>query len=130
LNRSIFLFQEGEVADQQKSIGFHTRAAKTYLDGKRVRCPLTVPITQGNIFQIESSEMLGKLFKEGADEVYTRFGNPTLTAVCEKCALLESAESALVFSSGMGAISSRLALPHFLPERIECGNFFRIKNIL
>ena len=89
------------MADQQKSIGFNTRAAKTYLDGEKVRRPLTVPITQGNIFQIESSEMLGKLFKEGADEVYTRFGNPTLTAACEKCASLESAEAALVFSSGM-----------------------------
>src|SRR5262245_20897677 len=63
---------------------------------------------QGNIFQIESSEMLGKLFKDGADEVYTRFGNPTLTAACEKCALLEGAESALLFSSGMGAISTAL----------------------
>lgn len=97
------------MSDQTKnSIGFHTRAAKTYLDGKKMRRPLTVPITQGNIFQIESSEMLGKLFKEGADEVYTRFGNPTLTAACDKCASLESAEAALVFSSGMGAISTSL----------------------
>jgi methionine-gamma-lyase len=96
------------VVDEKKSFGFNTRAAKTYLDGKKMRRPLTVPITQGNIFQIESSEMLGKLFKEGADEVYTRFGNPTLTAACEKCALLESAEAALVFSSGMGAISTAL----------------------
>ena len=91
-----------------RTIGFHTRAAKTYLDGKKTRRPLTIPIMQGNIFQIESSEMLGKLFKEGADEVYTRFGNPTLTAACEKCALLESGEAALVFSSGMGAISTAL----------------------
>src|SRR5215475_14070799 len=96
------------MSEQPKSIGFHTRAAKTYLDGKKVRRPLTIPIMQGNIFQVESSEMLGKLFKEGADEVYTRFGNPTLTAACEKCALLEGAESALIFSSGMGAISTAL----------------------
>ncbi|HEY7160430.1 MAG TPA: aminotransferase class I/II-fold pyridoxal phosphate-dependent enzyme [Acidobacteriota bacterium] len=91
-----------------RQIGFHTRAAKTYLDGKKVRRPLTIPITQGNIFQIESSEMLGKLFKEGADEVYTRFGNPTLTAACDKCAALEEADAGLVFSSGMGAISTSL----------------------
>jgi methionine-gamma-lyase len=57
---------------------------------------------------MESSEALGALFKEGADTVYTRFGNPTLTAAAEKIALLECAEAALVFSSGMGAITTSL----------------------
>ncbi len=97
------------MSDQIKnSIGFHTRASKTYVDGKKERRSLTIPIMQGAIFQMESSEVLGQLFKEGADVVYTRFGNPTLTAAAEKCALLEGADSALVFSSGMGAITTSL----------------------
>jgi cystathionine beta-lyase/cystathionine gamma-synthase len=38
--------------------------------------------------------------------IYTRYGNPSQWAVQEKLAALEGAESALVFSSGMAAISA------------------------
>ena len=38
--------------------------------------------------------------------IYSRYGNPTQWAVQEKLAALESAESAIVFSSGMAAITS------------------------
>jgi cystathionine beta-lyase/cystathionine gamma-synthase len=38
--------------------------------------------------------------------IYTRYGNPSQWAVQSKLAALESAESALVFSSGMGAIAA------------------------
>jgi methionine-gamma-lyase len=88
--------------------GFHTRAAKTHLDGKKERRPLTIPILQATNFQAESSESLGALFKEGADTVYVRFGHPTLTAAAEKVAALEGAEAAQVFGSGMGAITTAL----------------------
>ena len=87
-------------------IGFNTRAAKTHIDGKKIQRPLTIPIMQGNTFEMESSEQLGTLFKNVADIVYTRFGNPTITAVAEKCASLEKAEAGVVFSSGMGAITT------------------------
>ncbi len=40
--------------------------------------------------------------------IYTRYGNPTQWAVQEKIAALEHAESAIVFSSGMAAISTTL----------------------
>ncbi len=40
--------------------------------------------------------------------IYTRYGNPTQKAAAEKIAALEGAESGLVFSSGMAAISSTL----------------------
>ncbi len=40
--------------------------------------------------------------------IYTRYGNPTQWAVQEKVAALEHAESAIVFSSGMAAISTAL----------------------
>jgi cystathionine beta-lyase/cystathionine gamma-synthase len=40
--------------------------------------------------------------------IYTRYGNPSQWAVQQKIAALESAQSALVFASGMAAISTTL----------------------
>ncbi|WP_176043045.1 trans-sulfuration enzyme family protein [Burkholderia stabilis] len=40
--------------------------------------------------------------------IYTRYGNPSQWAVQEKLAALEGAESAIVFSSGMAAISATM----------------------
>ena len=49
---------------------------------------------------------------EGLDEnqgwIYTRWGNPTIRQLEDKMAALEKAESAVAFSSGMGAIVSLL----------------------
>jgi cystathionine beta-lyase/cystathionine gamma-synthase len=53
--------------------------------------------------------------------IYTRYGNPTQRAAAEKIATLEGAESALVFSSGMAAISSTL-LAFLKPgDHLVCG---------
>jgi methionine-gamma-lyase len=88
--------------------GFHTRAVQTYHDGKKENRPLSTPIQRATTFQAESSESHGILFRDRTDRLYTRFGNPTLSAAEEKIALLEKAESALVFGSGMGAITTLL----------------------
>lgn len=88
--------------------GFNTRAAKTYLDGKKLHRPLSQPIIQSTTFQAPSSNQLGSLFRDKADGVYLRFGHPTLTAVAEKVAELERGEAGLAFSSGMGAITTSL----------------------
>jgi len=49
---------------------------------------------------------------EGVEEArgwtYTRWGNPTLHQLEEKLAALENAEDAVVFASGMGAITALL----------------------
>lgn len=53
--------------------------------------------------------------------IYTRYGNPNQRAAAEKIAALEEAESALVFSSGMAAISSTL-LAFLKPgDHLVCG---------
>lgn len=44
----------------------------------------------------------------GEEYIYTRYGNPTITACEEIIAGLEGAEAGLVFSSGMAAISATL----------------------
>lgn len=59
------------------------------------------------LFQKESYEA----FDQGMIRdypIYTRYGNPNQWAVQEKVAALEHAESAIVFSSGMAAISTTL----------------------
>jgi methionine-gamma-lyase len=45
---------------------------------------------------------------EKVDHVYTRWSNPTLRALETRLALLEGAESAVVFASGMAAVSAVL----------------------
>src|SRR5271170_1784939 len=85
-----------------------TKAVKTYNDFQKKQRPLSIPINPAIIFEAESSRQLGRDFRGGSDMVYQRLGHPTSRAAAEKIALLEGAESALVFSSGMGAISTAL----------------------
>src|SRR5207248_584534 len=85
-----------------------TKAVKTYTDGQKKRRPLNIPITLAVNFEAESSQHLGDDFKHGSEQVYQRFGHPTTKAAADKIALLEDAEAGLVFSSGMGAISTAL----------------------
>jgi len=66
--------------------------------------PLVFPIYQSATFEAADMEEQVRL-REG-DSFYTRYGNPTLTAAEAAIAELEGAEDALVFSSGMGAITS------------------------
>jgi len=65
------------------------------------------PIYQTTTFLLEDGQY--RSIEEGYPRdrfIYTRYGNPTQWAVQEKLAALEGAESALVFSSGMAAIST------------------------
>ena len=95
------------MVDKSK-LGFQTKAAHTHLDGKKENRPLTPPIYQGTNFQAASSEELGALFQKRSPRFYTRFGNLNLRAAGEKIAELEAADAGLVFSSGMGAITTSL----------------------
>ncbi|MCZ6916596.1 MAG: aminotransferase class I/II-fold pyridoxal phosphate-dependent enzyme [Gemmatimonadetes bacterium] len=96
--------------DTKQDMGFNTQAVKTHLDGLRQHRPLGVPITQNTNFQFASSRALGEAFHDPhqAAAVYTRFGHPTLAAAEAKLARLEGGEAAVVFDSGMGAITASL----------------------
>ena len=96
--------------DANHDVGFNTQAVKTYLDGLREHRPLGVPIAQTTNFQFASSQALGEAFHDRlhAPPVYTRFGHPTLAAAEAKLARLEGGDAAVVFDSGMGAITSSL----------------------
>jgi methionine-gamma-lyase len=66
--------------------------------------PLTTPIVQTSVFVLPKVEDLRRYAKGNSDlYLYSRYGNPTITAVEEKIAALEGAEAALATSSGMAA---------------------------
>jgi cystathionine beta-lyase/cystathionine gamma-synthase len=66
--------------------------------------PLTTPITQTSVFIVPSLDELRR-YAEGDRDLYlySRYGNPTVTAVEGKIAALEGAEAAVLTSSGMSA---------------------------
>lgn len=75
----------------------------------RVNGPVGTSVARTSTFTFASTEEV-KLWAEGKSSayIYTRYGNPTLAIAEKKIAALESAEAAVVTSSGMAAISSTL----------------------
>lgn len=70
---------------------------------------LGVPVYQTSTFIFENAEQGGKRFAlEEPGYIYSRLGNPTVTVLEEKLALLEGAEAAVATASGMGAITSAI----------------------
>jgi len=67
---------------------------------------LSQPIYQTSTFQVTDSDQ--QLRATDSDMFYTRYGNPTHTAVEARIAELEGTEAALLFSSGMNAITSSI----------------------
>ncbi len=66
--------------------------------------PLTTPIEQTSVYALPNVEALRQYAKDSRGKyLYTRYGNPTVTAAEEKLAALEGAEAAVATSSGMAA---------------------------
>ena len=99
---------ERELMNEEKKYGLNTRGVATYLDEKKINRPLNIPIVQSSTFQVDTSMAMGKLYRGRADTLYSRIGNPTVSEASKKIALLEDAGAALVFGSGMGAITTAL----------------------
>lgn len=91
-----------------KNYGFATKAIHVG-KFKDAFGALTTPIYQTSTFQFESCQHGADIFAgKQAGYAYSRTGNPTCTALEAKLAALEGGESALVTSSGMGAITSAI----------------------
>lgn len=91
-------------AVSQNTLAVH---AGTYSDP--VTGSVGTPIFQTSTFLLNDSSY--RAFSDGALRdvpIYTRYGNPSQWAVQEKIAALEGAQSALVTSSGMSAITSTI----------------------
>ena len=71
--------------------------------------PLTTPIYETTTFVFESADEV-RQYNEGKSQkfLYSRYANPTVTAVERKMAALEGAEAALLFSSGQAATTTAL----------------------
>lgn len=73
---------------------------------------VTPPIFQTSLFVFENCEDFARSFDytgEGAGLYnYSRIANPTVDLVCRKIAALEHCEEAIVFGSGMAAISAAI----------------------
>lgn len=54
--------------------------------------------------------------------VYSRYGNPTVTALEERLALIEGAETCRITASGMGAISTAITAPLKQGDRVVAAN--------
>lgn len=90
--------------------------------------PLTTPIYQTSTFEV--TDMQEQVRATPTDSFYTRYGNPTNTAAEHAIAALEGTDAALLFASGMAAITtSILALvksgDHIVAQRDIYGGVFK-----
>ena len=71
--------------------------------------PVNTPIYQSASFVYETIETMDAIFGgERPGYVYTRYGNPTVTALERAVATLEGGETAVAYASGMAAIHATL----------------------
>lgn len=81
-------------------------------EGKSGSAPVVPPIVQTSLFTHKDLDSFwGAMFGPGPDakeHIYSRVGNPTVAIAEKKLAALEGTEAAMLFSSGMAAISAAL----------------------
>lgn len=71
--------------------------------------PVSPPIYQTSNFYFKTVEQFREAISNEKDNwIYSRGNNPTINLLCRKLAALENAEQALVFGSGMAAISAAI----------------------
>lgn len=104
--------------------GFNTRATRGSDRMKATtEAPLSTPIWQVADYGYESAEHYADVINERRPgQVYGRYGNPTLDALADLLASLESAEAGWVFTSGMGAIHSVLMHLVGTGDRVVAGS--------
>jgi cystathionine beta-lyase/cystathionine gamma-synthase len=83
-----------------------TEAVRGGTDLSKKNGPLTTPIYQTSTF--EAVDIDSAIDSTTSDMFYTRYGNPTVSVAEGAIAELEGAERALLFASGMGAITTSI----------------------
>src|SRR5438477_2959033 len=83
-----------------------TESARGAANLDKRNAPLAQPIYQTSTFQVTDSDQ--QLHATSTDMFYTRYGNPTHTAVESAIAELEGADAAQLFASGMNAITTSI----------------------
>lgn len=94
--------------------GFSTQAVHAGEEKRKPYGALTVPIVQTSTYTFEdTAEILEFVRRKEAGEPkereeYGRYGNPTQSTVERKLAILEGGEKAVLFATGMSAITTTL----------------------
>lgn len=83
-----------------------TEAVRGGTDLNKKNGPVSTPIYQTSTF--EATDMEEQVRATYTDRFYTRYGNPTHTVAEKAIADLEGADAALLFSSGMSAITTTI----------------------
>src|SRR6478736_3495252 len=83
-----------------------TAAVRGAADFEKKNAPVTPEIYQTSTFQVTDNEE--QIRVTTTDRYYTRWGNPTITLAEQAAAAIEGTEAALVFASGMGAITTTI----------------------
>ena len=81
-----------------------TEAVRGGTDLGKKNGPLSTPIYQTSTFEVVDNEQ--QLRATHTDMFYTRYGNPTQTVAENSIAELEGADAALLFASGMNAVTT------------------------
>src|SRR5580698_2750401 len=83
-----------------------TKAVRGAADLDKKNGPLATPIYQTSTFEVTDNDQ--QLRATHSDMFYTRYGNPTNTVAESAIAELEGADAALLFASGMSAITTSI----------------------
>lgn len=93
----------------EKKRGFSTRAVHAGEIRYNEYASITTPIVQTSTFIFKDAKEIERLAKGDIERYeYGRYSHPTQTAAEKKLADLEEAEDAILFSSGMSAITTTL----------------------
>lgn len=90
---------------KKQTRGFSTNAVHAGEASHRFGDAVTVPVFQTSNFLMNDDKYSTD---ENLDNVYTRLGNPTISALVDKLNVLCNASYGVFFSSGMAAISSAI----------------------
>ncbi len=83
-----------------------TEAVRGGTDLRKKAGPMATPIYQTSTFEV--TDNAEQLRVTPTDRFYTRYGNPTHTVAENAIAELEGTDAALLFSSGMAAITTSI----------------------
>jgi cystathionine beta-lyase/cystathionine gamma-synthase len=101
--------------------GFATELIASRESNLGVAAPLTTPVYETTTFLFENTEEV-VAYNEGrsSNYLYSRYANPTVVSVEQKLALLDRAESGLLFSSGMAATVTTLMTHVKAGDEVVC----------
>ncbi len=105
---------EQEIDTRDRTAGGSTRSVHNGTVRHRPSHALTTPIFQTATYTFANTQELvdfmeAKTWGDGAErDEYGRYGNPTIQAVEQRLAALDSGDDAVVYASGMNALTSLL----------------------